>query len=101
MRAGEPPSERLEMGLDHEEFFRLLPSAVEGRRFTVEGTRVIVEEAPDRRVIIRLEPESLRRLGPTLVLPVTPVEIAFEGFRAADACAFLERFHRHYQRGGG
>lgn len=101
MRAGEPPSERLEMGLGHEEFFRLLPSAVEGRRYTVEGTRVIVEDAPDRRVIIRLEPESLRRLGPTLVLPVTALEIAFEGFGAADASAFLERFHRHYQRGGG
>jgi hypothetical protein len=99
--AGEPPSERLEMGLGHEEFFRLLPSAVEGRRYTVEGARVIIEDGPGRRVIIRLKPESRRRLGPSLALPVTPVEIAFEGFGAADALVFLERFQRHYQKGGG
>lgn len=88
------------MGLSHREFFRLLPSAAEGRKWWSSGHQAIIED-DGRRVEITLLEESERRLGPTLSLPVTVVEIRFDGFDASEAKAFLERFKRHYQRAGG
>lgn len=91
---------RLEMGLDHREFFRLLPVAAEGRPFRIEGHTVRIEDGA-RAVTISLGTERTRALGPSLRMPATIVEFAFEGFGPDEAKAFVERFRLHYQRGGG
>lgn len=91
---------RLDMGLDHREFFRLLPAVAEGSRYRVEGRTVRIAIGHGS-VAIALGEERSRALGPTLKVPATSVEIAFEGLSAREAEAFVERFRRHYRRGGG
>ncbi len=91
---------RLEMGFPHHEIFRLLPAAVEGRPYKVSGTVITVEDG-SRRVRIGLADQRYRRVGPELKLPVTDVDLKFEGFSEDEADRFLERFRLHYQRGGG
>jgi hypothetical protein len=90
----------LDMTLSREEFLRLLPGAVGlaavpdtgGDRFTgcVDG----------RRWTLCLVPQPDLRLG-SVVLPRHRAEIRLEGFSEEEAAAFLARFHRGFQRGGG
>lgn len=88
------------MGLDSREFFRLLPKATEGREYKVAGRQVTIEDH-NGRVEITLSETTNRRVGPTLSMPVTFVELRFDGFSRSEARHFLKRFRRHYQRGGG
>ncbi len=93
-------SVQIDMGLDHREFFRLLPAAVEKCAWRVEDERVIIEDG-GRRIDIELDESVTRSVGPTLKMPMTVVRLRFSGYRRSEAEAFLERFRRHYQRGGG
>lgn len=88
-----------EWGITHADFFRGLPGAVRGGRYTVEGDTVRIE-AGSGRVSIALGPEGERRIA-SLRLPVTQLEFRFEGLDPSAAEAFLADFSRHYQRGGG
>ena len=85
------------MSLLREEFFRLLPAAVE--LFEVDGDTVLWAEG-GRRGTIRLGPLDGRRLG-SVVVPRYRVEIALEGWPEEGAEAFMVRFHRAFLRGGG
>jgi hypothetical protein len=93
-------SVQIDMGLDHREFFRLRPAAVEERAWRVEDERIIIEDG-DRRIDIELDESVMRPVGPTLKMPMTVVRLHFSGYRRSEAEAFLERFRQHYQRGGG
>lgn len=89
----------LDMSIDHEEFRRLLPGAVGAAPMREEGdTFSRVEGA--RRWRIRVTPLTEQRLG-SLALPRHRVEIQLEGYPEDEAEAFLARFHRGFQRGGG
>ncbi|HXH03737.1 MAG TPA: hypothetical protein VNN09_10515 [Candidatus Competibacteraceae bacterium] len=88
-----------EMGLTHAEFFRILPLALEGRDYRATADAVTLE-GDGRRLCIRLAPQAERRIA-LLRLPVTRVEFEFYGYSAQETVAFLERFERHYRRGGG
>ena len=90
---------RREMGLSHGEFFRSLPAAMGDRRFSVSAPTVTMAEGA-RRLEITLAPERERRIG-LLRLPVTCVTFDFTGYSEAEVEAFMRRFERHYQRGGG
>lgn len=87
------------MAISHADFFRLLPGALSGLDFTVNGTTVVAEDGP-RRLEITLLPEGRRRIA-LLELPVTEVRLTLTGYAPADADAILLRFDRAYQRGGG
>jgi hypothetical protein len=89
----------LEMSLSREEFLRLLPGAVGLPRVAEEGS-LFQHADGGRRWAIRLEPLGDRRLGP-MSLPRHRVEIRLEGFGEKEAEAFMARFHRGFQRGGG
>jgi hypothetical protein len=89
----------LEMSLSREEFRRLLPGAV-GATDIQEQDGVFRASEGARRWNIRLSPLAHRRLG-SVVLPCQAVEISLEGHTEAEVAAFLERFHRGFQRGGG
>ena len=88
-----------EMGLTHAEFFRTLPAAMGGQDYVVAGSRVSVENG-DRRLTISLDPEGERRIA-LLRLPVTRVTFEFSGYTQQDIDAFMQRFERRFQRGGG
>ncbi len=90
---------RLEMGLSREDLLRHLPAAL--------GVRELREEAGlyrggegRRRWTLRLTRLEDRRVG-SLVLPCHRIHLHLEGFQEAEAEAFVARFHRAFQRGGG
>jgi hypothetical protein len=92
-------SRHFEMALSREEFLRLLPKAVptpfaEGP----EGTFRPADGAA--RWTLRLVPLAPLHLG-GLDLPRHRVELGLEGLDEPAAEAFLARFHRGFQRGGG
>ena len=88
-----------EMGISHRDFYRIFPAVIRGRPFERTSDGVLFEE-PGRRLRVLLSAESQRRLG-MLRIPITIVQLQFEGFPQADVDAFMLRFERHFQRGGG
>jgi hypothetical protein len=88
-----------EMGLDHADFWRLLPRAVWDHPWRAEGVRALIRVG-EGRVEITLGHTFDRRIA-LLRLPVTPVTIAWHDLGPEAFRAFLDQFDRHYQRGGG
>jgi len=89
----------LEMSLSREEFLRLLPGAVNVVAIQ-EADGVFSQCDGQRRWALRLLPLADRRLG-SVVLPCHRVDISLEGYSEDEAEAFMARFHRGFQRGGG
>jgi hypothetical protein len=90
---------RLEMTLSREEFLRLLPGAV-GPLMETREADLFEGRNGSRRWWIRLVPLRDLQVG-RVVLPRHRVEIHLEGYAEEEAEAFMARFHRGFQRGGG
>lgn len=91
--------QRLEMTLSREEFLRLLPGAAGSLTETGEADLFEGRDGP-RRWRIRLVPLPDLHVG-RVILPRHRVEIRLEGFAEGEIAAFMARFHRGFQRGGG
>jgi len=87
----------LEMSIQREEFFRLLPGALGA--YEEEGGTVRWTEGGGSGTI-RLARLEGRPLG-NLVLPRHTVEVELKGWTEAEGEAFMARFHRAFLRGGG
>ena len=85
--------------VNHGDFFRILPKALDGADYRIDGSR-IVAGCGDRRLEITLSAQSERRIA-LLTLPVTHVRLDFIGYGGEEAAAALARFDRGFQRGGG
>lgn len=85
-----------EMALTRAEFLRLLPGAADGVAWRDEGGVVHVGNA----VEIALEPLPPRRLG-LFEIPVMRVTLSFHGWTETEVRAFVQRFDRAFQKGGG
>ena len=85
-----------EMALTRAEFVRLLPGAIGDAPCRADGDAVHVGDA----VSITLEPLPPRRLG-LFEIPVMRVTLRFHGGDADAAHAFVQRFDRAFQKGGG
>lgn len=90
---------RFETTTTRADFVRLLPAAVGHADFT-EDNETFVHREGDRQWRIRLVPLPELRLG-LIRLERHRVEFAFEGYRAEEIAAFMERFELHFRRGGG
>ncbi len=88
-----------EMGLTVEEFLRGARKLAEGAPFESSGDEFRIHLA-EGDVRIHFQARPPRRLG-TLQLPVTRVEIDLGDLPETQRCRFLQRFHLHFQRGGG
>ncbi len=88
----------LEMTLSRAEFDRCLPAAVDGP--IVQDGDVLRGGEGARTWEIRVTALPPLALG-ALALERLRVEVAFEGFAAAEEAAFMDRFRAHTQRGGG
>jgi len=88
-----------EMAITHAEFFRLLPTALDGHPFKKSGNRVVVEDQ-GRRLEIGLGPERSRQIA-GLKLPATDVTLSFAGYDKTEIAAVLRLFERAYHKGGG
>ena len=91
---------RAEMGFSHGELLRGLPSAVHPYNITKQSDRVYLVQREHRTARIHLSPERVRAIA-SISLPITDVEITFENFTEQEYEAFMDRFRRYLQRGGG
>jgi hypothetical protein len=89
----------LDMSISREDFLRLLPMAV-GQAFVDEVEGQFTGSEGPCNWTLHLLPLDQRRLG-SVVLPRHQVELRLEGYSEAEAAAFLARFQRGFQRGGG
>ena len=89
----------LEMTISREDFLRLLPEAV--GLMPLAGADGVFRHAEGAcrwsLALHLLEPLRLGRLA----LVRHRVEVSFEGHSTAEVAAFMARFHRGFQRGGG
>ena len=88
-----------EMGITHRDYLRTVPSAVEGRTFTIRDGRVTIVDGQNQ-IDIELGPERVRRIA-SIKLPVTDVTYRFRGHTQEEADAVMARFELYYRRGGG
>jgi hypothetical protein len=82
-----------------EDILRLLPVALRGWPYRVDGTTVEVG-SPDRGATISVGPLPPRQFG-LVQIPRSRVALAFHGLDPGEQEAFLRQFDRAFQRGGG
>ena len=88
-----------EMGINHADFFRILPRALDSTDYTVDGRNIVFEQG-GRRFEIALSEERTRRIA-SFALPVTSVTITLHGYGEREAEEALRRFDFYFRRGGG
>jgi hypothetical protein len=88
-----------ELGLTHAEFHRSLPPAIAHRPYAVDGDRVRIDDGA-RSVTIELGPQRYRAIA-SLRIPYLEARFTFSGFSVPERDAFMTRFERYFQRGGG
>lgn len=89
-----------QMGITHAEFMRLLPRALGSQSFQFNGSVITFAGDDGQSLKIELGPEDVRQIA-LMRIATTPVTLTFSGYADADRQAFLTRFDRTYQRGGG
>lgn len=88
-----------EMTITQTEFLRLLPAAVAGVPFVVEGTSIA---SGDARRGWRINLAPLPDLTHGLIrLERQRVTFSFRGYAADEIAAFFRRFDLYFARGGG
>ena len=88
-----------EMGVDHRDFFRLLPRAMGTTPYEVEGTRVNARIGQGTLEIV-IGPEQIRAIA-LFRLPYCEVSFTFRNVSVAEQQAFKTYFDLRFQRGGG
>jgi|SaaInlStandDraft_2_1057019.scaffolds.fasta_scaffold20194_3 hypothetical protein len=88
-----------EMGISHQDFFRILPRALGSTEFERQGNTVLLKQ-DDQRLTIKLSIESQRRIA-AMVVPVTNVTLTFSGYATEDLQMALDRFDQYFRKGGG
>jgi hypothetical protein len=86
---------------NHQDFLRLLPAACQGHPHETLETGAHIDLGAGKGVRIELGPVRVRRIGPTVALPTTPVRYVFRGMNPTEIEKFLSAFDRYFQRGGG
>ncbi len=89
---------RREFGLTRAEFLRCLDRFDPDWRESDDGH--VLLSVPPGWLALHIGEERQRRVG-ALSLPVLPLEFRFVGVDAVRREAFLRRFDRAFQRGGG
>jgi len=93
-------TETREYGLSHADLERILPRLLAGTPPRHCGNRFEFAVGPAKHVTVILGAELERRIA-GLRLPYTVVGFEFEGLAGAERVAFLARFGRAFQKGGG
>ncbi len=88
-----------DMATTWDDFLRLLPVALVGWSYRVDGRDVVVGSA-DRGATITVDSLPPRRLG-LVEVARSRVVLTFRGLTAAETDALLRQFDRAFQRGGG
>jgi hypothetical protein len=92
--------ERLAMGISHDDFFRVLPSVLSAATWRRDGLSVHAQWPHGAQLIATVSAQQQRRIA-SLCLPYVDVGFGFRGMDIRERHAFLERFDRAFQKGGG
>jgi hypothetical protein len=88
------------MGYTHTQFLRILPNAANGRPMELGDGRTVIDDGGGRTITVVLEPEQRRKIA-SISLPMTTVHFEFAGYGEDEADAEMEKFARHFHKGGG
>jgi hypothetical protein len=88
-----------EMGINHRDFFRILPTALGTTEYERTGTRIRMENG-DQCLEISLGPEGKRTIA-LMTLPMTQVTLRFTNYGETELTRALARFDLYFRRGGG
>ena len=88
-----------EMGLTHNDFWRLLPRAMGEHAYQRKGDSVQAK-VNDGELEITLGPSLERRIA-LMCIPYSKVSFNFSGVSETEQQAFKAHFDLHFQRGGG
>lgn len=88
-----------EMGLTHDDFWRLLPTAMGNHGYERRGNHVHAN-VNEGKLLIELGPSQERNIA-MLRLPYSKVSFTFTGVSLEQQLAFKTHFDLHFQRGGG
>ena len=88
-----------EMGLTHDDFWRLLPRAMGDHTFERRGDEVHAR-IHDGELLIHLGPTQQRQIA-LLNIPYSVVSFRFENVSKEQQMAFKTYFDLRFQRGGG
>jgi hypothetical protein len=88
-----------EMGLTHDDFWRLLPRAMGTHGYQIDAD-VVTASLHQGTLEISLGPAQERRIA-LLRLPYCVVSFVFRGVSEEQQLAFKAHFDLHFQRGGG
>lgn len=88
-----------EMAISHDELHRVLNMAF-GDEFKANDPEGIEFVSDDGRIRLCLSGEGSRRIG-SITMPVTELSLKFRDMNEAAVSAFMVRFDRSFQRGGG
>ena len=92
--------ERPDRGMTHADFRRIFPRLIEDAE-AVEGDLSQRVQWPDGKVLeVEVSEEKVRKIA-TLRMPYLDLSFTFQGFSNEQRDAFLERFERAFQKGGG
>ena len=97
--AAAPRRHRFEMALTFADARRLAVHLADDGRLAIADRR-LAGTCDGRPWSLALGPERRRTIA-LLDLAICDVELDLAGFEAAAEAAFLDRFHRVFQRGGG
>lgn len=88
------------MGVTHREFYRLIYRLLpedEGEK--TDGG--IKWKMRTKTIDIKLKPEGIRNLGPTIAFPFTNLSIKISGFSEDEQQKFISDFDQCFRKGGG
>lgn len=88
------------MALTPEDFLKNLGPAMVGLDYRV-ADHAVESGSAEKGLSISIRALPPRRLSALLSLPHSEVRIDFRGYDDGERAAFLERFDRAFQRGGG
>ncbi len=88
-----------EMGLTHDDFWRLLPKAMGEHGYQRDGDSVTAK-VHNGQVYIHLGHQQERKIA-LLRIPFAEVSFRFQGVSEEQQMAFKAHFDLHFQRGGG
>ena len=88
-----------EMGINHRDFFRILPTALGTTDYERMGTRIRMENG-EKCLEISLGPEGKRTIA-LMTLPVTMVNLRFTNYGETELTRAMARFDLYFRRGGG
>lgn len=93
-------AQRAEMGISHDDFFRVFPTVITPASWRREGLSVFVDWPEGARLTVTLSVQKLRRIA-SLSLPYVDIGFAFFAMATTEREGFLARFDRAFQKGGG